>query len=85
MDWEIYSIGDGAFLERILNSVAMLSGSGNLEQVAAIGFLIGAISLGFKSLMDGGRMPQFQYLLIAWIVYMGMFGSTARVTKPVVD
>ena len=80
MDWEIYSIGDGAFLERILNSVAMLSGSGNLEQVAAIGFLIGAISLGFKSLMDGGRMPQFQYLLIAWIVYMGMFGSTARVT-----
>lgn len=80
MNWEIYSIGDGAFLERILNSVAMLTGSGSLEQVAAIGFLIGAISLGFKSLMDGGRMPQFQYLLIAWIVYMGMFGTTERVT-----
>lgn len=79
MDWEIYSIGDGAFLERILNSVAMLNGGGDIQSMAAIGFLIGALMVGMKAIVDGGRMPQFQYLLVAWLVYAGMFGSTTTV------
>jgi hypothetical protein len=77
--WEIYSIGDAAFLERVLNALAMLAGTGNLEQVAAIGMLVGLIILGFQSIFQGGTGIRFQNILVAWILYGIMFGSSARV------
>lgn len=77
--WEIYSIGDAAFLERVLNSLAMIAGTGNLEAVAGIGMLVGLIIMGFQSIYQGGEGIKFQNLLVAWIMYAMMFGSGARV------
>jgi len=77
--WEIHAIGDAAFLERVLNSVAMLAGTGNLEQVAAIGMLVGLILMGFQSVMDNGSGIKFQNLLISWMLFTFMFGSASRV------
>jgi hypothetical protein len=39
--WDIYSIGDAAYLAAVLNAVAMLSGSGNMHALAGIGSLVG--------------------------------------------
>ncbi|MBS1202398.1 MAG: muramidase (phage lambda lysozyme), partial [Chromatiaceae bacterium] len=77
--FEIYSIGDGAFLATVLNAVAMLSGSGNLQQLAGIGFLIGVILMMFQGLVRA-QFPPLQNALIAWAIYMGMFGPTVTVT-----
>lgn len=77
--WEIYSVGDAAFLERILNALAMLAGTGNLEQVAGIGMMVGVIILGFQSILGGGDGIKFQNLLVSWIIYGMMFGTGARV------
>lgn len=48
MDFTIYSIGSAAYLEEILNSVAMISGSGKIEDLAKIGLLIGVLFLLFR-------------------------------------
>ena len=77
--WEIYSVGDAAFLERILNSLAMLSGTGSYEKVAGIGMLVGLIILGFQSIIQGGTGIRFQNLLVSWIIYAMIFGAGARV------
>jgi len=77
--WEIYSIGDAAFLERVLNALAMIAGTGNLEAVAGIGMLVGLIIMGFQSIFQGGDGIKFQNLLVAWILYAMMFGTGARV------
>ena len=77
--FEIYSIGDAAYLAAVLNAVAMLSGTGNMAQLAGVGFLIGVILVTFQGLVQA-RAPQFQHLLIALVVYLGMFGPTARVS-----
>lgn len=77
--WEIYSIGDAAFLERVLNALAMIAGTGNLEAVAGIGMLVGLIIMGFQSIFQGGDGIKFQNLLVAWILYAMMFGAGARV------
>jgi conjugal transfer mating pair stabilization protein TraG len=77
--FEIYSIGDAAYLAAVLNAVAMLSGTGNMAQLAGVGFLIGVILVTFQGLVQA-RAPQFQQILIALVVYLGMFGPTARVS-----
>jgi conjugal transfer mating pair stabilization protein TraG len=79
MVWDIYSIGDGAFLTAVLNAVAMLSGSGDLRQLAGIGFAVGVILTVVQSAIQA-RPPQFQQMLIAWVVYSAMFGPTVKVS-----
>ncbi|QCF28081.1 conjugal transfer protein TraG N-terminal domain-containing protein [Hydrocarboniclastica marina] len=80
MNFVIYSIGDSAFLEQILNAVAMLSGSGNIGSAAAVGALIGVLVVFVQSAVDGGKGIAFQQILVGWLFYMAMFGPTASVT-----
>ena len=79
MDLTIYSIGDENFLWQVLNAVArMFAGDGTFQSVAMIGFLVGVLLLGFEALMNAGQSVKFQNLLIAWIVWMLLFGWTAN-------
>lgn len=76
---EIYSVGDAAFLAEVMNSLAAISGSGNLETVVGIGILVGLIMEGFRSIMKSGEGIQFQNILVVWIIYVAMFGGTKDV------
>ena len=77
--FEIYSIGDAAYLAAVLNAVAMLMGTGHMSQLAGVGFLIGVILVTFQGLVQA-RAPQYQQMLIALVIYLGMFGPSARVS-----
>jgi conjugal transfer mating pair stabilization protein TraG len=77
--WEIYSIGDSAYLAAILNGVAMLAGTGDFRQLAGLGFLIGVVLVLFQGILQGGQGIRFQNVLVAWVIYVLMFGPTARV------
>ena len=77
--WEIYSIGDSAYLAAILNAVAMITGTGDFRQLAGLGFLIGVLLVLFQGILQGGRGIRFQNVLVAWLLYALMFGPTARV------
>ena len=77
--FEISSIGDAAYLAAVLNAVAMLMGTGNMSQLAGVGFLIGVILVTFQGLVQA-RAPQYQQMLIALVIYLGMFGPSARVS-----
>ncbi|WPL17501.1 hypothetical protein Thiowin_02520 [Thiorhodovibrio winogradskyi] len=41
--FEIYSIGDAAFLTQILNAVAAMTGTGDFRQLVAVGLVVGII------------------------------------------
>lgn len=77
--FEIYSIGDGAFLASVLNAVAMLSGSGDMRQLAGIGFLVGVSLVMFQGMFQS-RFPPLQNVFVAWVIYAGMFGPVVRVS-----
>jgi conjugal transfer mating pair stabilization protein TraG len=77
--WEIYAIGDSAYLAAILNAVAMITGTGDFRQLAGLGFLIGVILVLFQGILQGGQGIRFQNVLVAWVIYALMFGPTARV------
>lgn len=76
MSFTIYTAGDASFLEEVLNSVAMVSGSGAIASVAAVGALVTVIILGFRSIMEGGKWIRFEELLLGFIIYMISFYPT---------
>lgn len=79
MNFTIYSIGESVFLEQILISVAMISGSGSMAKMAAIGGVLGVIIIMVQAIFQGGQQVNFQHVLLGWLVYACLFGPTARV------
>lgn len=77
--FELYSIGDAAYLEMILNAVAMITGTGDFQVAIKIAFLLGVFVVLFQAISLGGRGINFGALLLGWIVFSLMYGSTARV------
>ena len=77
--WEIYSIGDSAYLAAILNAVAMIAGTDDFRTLAGVGFLIAVLLVMFQGILQGGRGIRFQNILLAWIVYAVMFGPKVSV------
>ena len=78
--FEIQSIGNGAFLEQVLNAVAMITGTGDFEQVVAIGLLLGVIAAMVTGIMQGAKGIPIQNVFVGFIIYLVMFGSGQTVT-----
>ncbi|WP_165678386.1 conjugal transfer protein TraG N-terminal domain-containing protein [Metapseudomonas otitidis] len=78
MEFTIYSIGSAAYLEEILNSVAMISGSGKIEDLAKIGLLIGVFILGFQAVFNNTGI-HFQKVGVCLILYLAAFGPQVTV------
>lgn len=77
--WEIYSIGDAAFLYQVLQAVAALVGSDELTDLAGIGFAISLLVVGVQGLASGGRNLPVGRAFVAMVLYMAIFGSTQTV------
>ncbi len=77
---DIYSIGDGAFLEQVITAVTLVAGAGEFATMAKIGVLFGAILLLFQALTSGGRGINIAQLGVAGLLYALMFGGTQTVT-----
>jgi len=76
--FDIYSIGDGAFLATVINAVASITGSGDWAMLAKVGFAVGVILTLMQAVIQA-RPPQWQVLLVSLVIYGAMFGPTAKV------
>lgn len=77
--FEIYSIGDGLYMQRILNSVASLSNAGLLIQLFALSMILGIIIMGVKNVMAGGNKLDLGTTFVSFFLGVFMFGMTADV------
>ena len=78
--WTIYSIGDPAFLEQVLNAVAMLFGADSFTRFVGIGFLLGTLIIAFQGLLQGAQSIRFQGLLVSFVLYSLLFVPKVSVT-----
>ncbi|MGB5733820.1 MAG: conjugal transfer protein TraG N-terminal domain-containing protein, partial [Thiohalocapsa sp.] len=76
--FELYSIGDAAFLTQILNAVAALTGTGDFRQLVAVGLAVGVIIGLFQGLIQ--QTLQAGRFFIALLVYLLAFGTSVSVT-----
>lgn len=77
MEFTIYSVGSASYLEEVLNAVAMICGTGDVESLAKIGFLIGALFLGFQAVYKNQAIP-FHQVGVCLILYLAMYGPSGR-------
>jgi len=74
MVYTIYSIGDSAFLQAILNAVAMIASTGDYRMAGGIGGLLGILFMAFRSLAQwDGRGLRYQDMLLAIFLYLTLF------------
>lgn len=78
MDMTIYTSGSVEFLEIMLNSTAMITGSGTTEDLAKIGALIGLLVLGFQAVFNNQPIG-FQKPAILIVLYALFYGPTTTV------
>lgn len=79
MVWEVWSVGDYRFLAEVLNSVAAWAGTGSPARIASIGLIVSILILSFQGILQGGRMPQYQNIILGWIFYAFLFGPGVTV------
>lgn len=77
--FEIYSIGDGLYMQRVLNGVAGLSNSGILLQLLALGLVIGVLVMGVRNVIHGGNKLELGTLFTSLILGIFLFGMRADV------
>ncbi len=77
--FNIISIGDVEFLGRVLNSVAMVCGTGDFKQLCICGFIIGLLFIGFQCIFQGAQRINLQHTFTCFICYMLFFGPSCTV------
>ena len=79
--FEIFSVGDSAYLQAVLNAIAMISGTGDYRTAAAVGGLIGVIIVMLRALLQwDGRGIRYQDLLLAYVLWLMLYAPSVRVT-----
>ncbi|MBS1211413.1 MAG: conjugal transfer protein TraG [Proteobacteria bacterium] len=80
MVFDIFSIGDSAFLEAILNAVAMIAGTGHYTMAAGVGALLGTILMLLRGILQwDGRGIRYQEMIAAILIYLAMFAPSVKV------
>ncbi|MFC0180950.1 conjugal transfer protein TraG N-terminal domain-containing protein [Thorsellia kenyensis] len=77
--WEVDSIGDGAFLAKILQAVALVTQLSDFMTLGKIGLVIGVLLLGFQAILNINSGIDFKQLFVAWLVFSLTFGARTTV------
>ena len=77
--YEIYSIGDAAFLYGVLQAIAALAQTDDYGDLAKIGLMLGVILVMGRAAMSGGTQFPVGQLLACLLLYMAFFGPTQSV------
>ncbi|OAI13274.1 conjugal transfer protein TraG N-terminal domain-containing protein [Methylomonas koyamae] len=79
--FEIFSVGDSAYLQAVLNAIAMISGTGDYRTAAAVGGLIGVIIVMLRALLQwDGRGIRYQDLLLAYVLWLMLYAPSVQVS-----
>lgn len=73
MIFEIYSMGDGLYMKRILDGVAMMSNEGFLLALGGFGLLLGLLLAGMKAIETGGQKVELPSLFVSFLLLLAMF------------
>lgn len=79
MNFLIYSVGDCAFLAMVLDTITMITGSGDFLAVLRIGALLSVLIVTIQSLFRGAQRIDWQQPFLGFLLYLVMFGPICTV------
>lgn len=74
MEYEIFSIGDPAFLAETLRATVTILNRDDLSGIVAIGFLFTFIWTIVQGVLTGGKEIKIQNIVMAGLIYAAFFG-----------
>lgn len=74
MEYEIFSIGDPAFLAETLRATVTILNRDDLSGIVAIGFLFTFIWTIVQGVLTGGKEIKIQNIVLAGLIYAAFFG-----------
>lgn len=77
--FEIYSIGDGLFMRRIIDSISAMNNAGVLLDLVALSMMLGLLIMAFRNVAAGGSKLDLGSTLVSLILGVSMFGMKATV------
>lgn len=77
--FDIYSIGDGLFMRRVIDSVAAMSNTGLLIDLFGFSLILGLLIMAFRNVMAGGTKLELGTMLVSVILGFAMFGMKTTV------
>ncbi|WNL48407.1 conjugal transfer protein TraG N-terminal domain-containing protein (plasmid) [Dyella sp. BiH032] len=77
--FEIYSMGDGLYMKRVLDGVASMSNSGLFVSLGALGLLLGLLMVAVKHVSNNAQRTEFGVLFLSFIAFCVIFGMRADV------
>lgn len=86
MEWDsnlnliVYAIGDGLFMERVLNGIAAMYNKGMFQSIGALGLLFGLLMTVVKGVGSGGQKVELGQWFLGLLLYLIMFAGHATVT-----
>lgn len=84
MNLTIYPLGDTAFIERILNAVAMYTGTDSFTTTVATAALLGVFAAAIQSVMKNGKEIDIASIFVGVGAFVILFG-TVHVTVNMED
>ena len=78
MNWQIYTLGGGQYLQLIFNGVVAIMGNGDYMYLLKIGILLGMLTVMLRSAYKGALID-LQWLLFAAMGFYIAFLPTATV------
>ena len=79
MNFLVYSVGDCAFLAMVLDTITMITGSGDFLAVLCIGALLSVLIIMIQALFQGAQRINWQQPFLGFMLYSLMFGPTCTV------
>lgn len=77
--FEIYSIGDGLFMRRIIDSISAMNNAGVLLDLVALSMMLGLLIMAFRNVAAGGSKLDLGSTLVSLILGVTLFGMKATV------
>lgn len=74
MIYEIYSIGDPAFLAEVMKATTAIMDRGGMSNIVMIGFLLAVVWTFVQGILSGGSEIKLQNIVVAGLIYAVFFG-----------
>lgn len=78
VEFSVYSLGNAAFLNEILNGIAAVVGTDDFKQCVAVCMLLSVLTVCVQSILNRAQTIEWQNILLGFLIYLVFFSIPTR-------
>lgn len=78
VEFSVYSLGNAAFLNEILNGIAAVVGTDDFKRCVAVCMLLSILTVCIQSILNRAQSIEWQNILLGFLIYLVFFSIPTR-------